>query len=262
MSSVGRPRKVLADAESVSPDRRAIPIILLAGLLVVFAFYLHSAATRDQIDFEVYRAGGHAVLNRSDIYTLRVPPLRLPFTYPPASAALFALLAVVPSRVGQVVWMAASLAGLCLFVRLTLRRYAAGIAATDLSVALVVVVLVALSDPLRVNFLLGQINVLIAVLVIADLCGALPSVPRGVMIGIAAAFKLTPLFLIAYLVVARRYRAAAVAASTFVTATALAWIVAPHATNEYWLRGYFADRGAPATSATSATSPLTACSYG
>jgi alpha-1,2-mannosyltransferase len=139
------------------------------------------------------------------------------------------------------VWMAASLAGLCLFVRLTLRRYAAGVAATDVSVALVVVVLVALSDPLRVNFQLGQINVLIALLVVVDLCDVLASVPRGVMIGIAAALKLTPLFLIAYLVVVRRYRTSAVAASTFGAVTALAWIVAPHASNQYWLRGYFAD---------------------
>jgi alpha-1,2-mannosyltransferase len=222
-------------------DRTAISIVLGAAVLVVFGMYLHSAATRDQIDFEVYRAGGRAILHARDLYALRVPPLQLGFTYPPVSATLFALLGFGPLRLGQVLWMAASFAGLCVYVRLVLRRYAEGVAATDLSVLLLVLVLVALSDPLRVNFQLGQINVLIALLVVADLCNALPRVPRGVMTGIAAALKLTPLFLVAYFVVVRRYRAAAVAAATFAAVTLLAAVVAPHASNQYWLHGYFAD---------------------
>ncbi len=218
-----------------------MPLILLAGLLVVFARYLQSAGMHDQIDFGVYRAGGHAILTRGDLYALRVPPVGLPFTYPPVSAVFFALLALVPSRFGQVVWMAASLLGLCAFVRLTMRRYAVGVAATNISVLLVVLVLVARSDPLHVNFDLGQINVLIGLLVVADLSGVLPRIPRGVMTGIAAALKLTPLFLVAYFVVVRRYLAAAVAAISFAAVSAFAWIVAPSASSDYWLRGYFAD---------------------
>lgn len=230
-----------AGAPSYRVDGRAVPLILLAGLLVVFARYLQSAGMHDQIDFGVYRAGGHAILTRGDLYALRVPPVGLPFTYPPVSAVFFALLALVPSRFGQVVWMAASLLGLCAFVRLTMRRYAVGVAATNISVLLVVLVLVARSDPLHVNFDLGQINVLIGLLVVADLSGVLPRIPRGVMTGIAAALKLTPLFLVAYFVVVRRYLAAAVAAISFAAVSAFAWIVAPSASSDYWLRGYFAD---------------------
>ena len=230
-------------ATPVDEERRWRPVqlVLLAGLLVVFGYYLQSAATHTQIDFAVYRVGGRAILSGRDLYTLRVSRVGLPFTYPPASAEFFTLLAPVPVRFGQVVWMAAGLIGLCLYVRLVMQRYAGAGAATSVSMLLVVLILVATSDPLQRNFHLGQINVLIALLVVADLCDALPRLPRGVMTGVAAALKLTPLFLVAYFVVVRRYRAAAVASCTFAAVSAVAWAVAPGASNGYWLHGYFAD---------------------
>jgi alpha-1,2-mannosyltransferase len=220
---------------------RVTRFALVAALLIVFGFYLRSAGGHDQVDFGVYRAGGHAILTGRDLYTLRVLPVGLPFTYPPASAVFFTLLALIPVRVGQVVWMTGSLVGLGVFVRLTMRRYATGVAVTGTTVFLVVLILVARSDPVRVNLNFGQINVLIGLLLVADLCDVWPRLPRGVMTGIAAAIKLTPVFLVAYFVAARRYRAAAVAASTFAAVTALAFLVAPRPSTEYWLHGYFAD---------------------
>jgi alpha-1,2-mannosyltransferase len=221
--------------------RSRLRLLLLVGVLVVVAGYLRSAGSHDQVDFGDYRAGGRAVLNGRDLYALRVPPIGLPFTYPPASAVLFAPLAWLPVRAGQVMWAAASLLGLYVFLRLTLLRYATGRAATSALLLPAVFILVARADPLRVNLLLGQVNVLIALLVVVDLCGVLSRVPRGVMTGIAAALKLTPLFLVAYFVAVRRYRDAAVAAATFVAVTALAFVVAPKASTEYWFHGYFAD---------------------
>jgi alpha-1,2-mannosyltransferase len=229
---------------SRKPDRAGgsvIALALAAGVLCMLAVCLHSAATHDQIDFAVYRAGGRAILHGHDLYALRVPPLQLGFTYPPASAAIFVPLAFGPLRLDQVVWISLSLVGLYLYVRLVLRRYAAGIAATSIAVAVLVFLVVATSDPLRVNFHLGQINVLIALLICADFSDTFPRVPRGVMTGIAAALKLTPLFLVFYLVAVRRYRTAAVAAITFAGVTLTAWSIAAHASAEYWLRGYFAD---------------------
>jgi alpha-1,2-mannosyltransferase len=227
---------------AVAFDRSTVVRVVLAlGFLYVFGFYLRSAGLRDQIDFGVYRAGGHAILNGGDLYALRVPPVGLPFTYPPVSAVLFAPLSSIPVRAGQVAWMAASLLGLCIFVRLVLRHYATGMAATSTAVFLAVLIVTAWSDPLRVNLDFGQINVLIALLVVADLCDGLPSIPRGVMTGVAAALKLTPLFLIAYFVAVRRYRAAVVAACTFAAVTGLAFLAAPHPSTQYWLHGYFAD---------------------
>ncbi len=223
------------------PDGLVLNLVLVAALLVIGARYLHSASVHDQIDFGVYRAGGHAIWTGHDLYALHVPPVGLPFTYPPASALLFVLLALAPVHAGQIAWMAASLLGLGLFVAMTMRRYASGIAATSSSIGLVVLAIVALSDPVRVNLDFGQINVLIGVLVVADLSVVWPSLPRGVMVGVAAALKLTPLFLVAYFIVVRRYRAAVTAACTFAIVTGLAAVAAPHASVDYWLHGYFAD---------------------
>jgi len=48
----------------------AIPVVrlvLVTGLLVVFGVYLRSAGVHDQVDFGVYRAGGHAILTGRDL---------------------------------------------------------------------------------------------------------------------------------------------------------------------------------------------------
>jgi alpha-1,2-mannosyltransferase len=88
---------------------------------------------------------------------------------------------------------------------------------------------------------LGQINVFLALLILADFCGVFRRLPRGALIGIAAALKLTPAFLIVYLLVVRRYRTAAVAASTFALVSVVAAAFAPSASWRYWMHGYFAD---------------------
>jgi len=137
--------------------------------------------------------------------------------------------------------MAASLLGLCVLVRLTLQHFASGLAARSVSVFLAVLIVVAGSDQVRVNLNFGQINVFIALLIVADLSDVAPRVPRGVMSGVAAAIKLTPLFVVVYYVTVRRYRAATVAAGTFAGVTALAYLAAPRASGTYWLHGHFAD---------------------
>jgi alpha-1,2-mannosyltransferase len=56
----------------------------------------------------------------------------------------------------------------------------------------------------------------------------------GIGIGIATAIKLTPGIFIIYLIVTRRYRAAAVASGTALAATLLAGAVAPESSREFW----------------------------
>jgi alpha-1,2-mannosyltransferase len=112
---------------------------------------------------------------------------------------------------------------------------------TSALAALGLFVLVAHSDPVRVGMSLGQINVFIALLVLADFSGVLPRLPRGCLIGLATALKLTPAFLIVYLLVVRRYRAAAVAASTFLVVSLTAFAFAPSTSWQYWFHGYFAN---------------------
>jgi alpha-1,2-mannosyltransferase len=82
----------------------------------------------------------------------------------------------------------------------------------------------------------GQINPFLAALVLADVA-ALRCGHRwaGVGIGLATAVKLTPGLFVVYLVLTRRWRAAAVATGTFAATTGLAFAVAPQASREFWV---------------------------
>jgi alpha-1,2-mannosyltransferase len=78
--------------------------------------------------------------------------------------------------------------------------------------------------------------------VLADLCADRPRWPRGTLIGLAAAVKLTPAVFILYLVVTRRRRPAATALGTALVASAGAFLIASAASVEYWRRLVFAER--------------------
>ncbi|OLB77433.1 MAG: hypothetical protein AUI14_15930 [Actinobacteria bacterium 13_2_20CM_2_71_6] len=91
-------------------------------------------------------------------------------------------------------------------------------------------------EPIRETVTFGQINLLLAALVVGD---ALRLVPRGskfagVGVGLAAAIKLTPAIFIIYLLITRRWRAAATATITAAAATLLAAALTPHDSWRYW----------------------------
>jgi hypothetical protein len=80
----------------------------------------------------------------------------------------------------------------------------------------------------------GQIDVFIAFAVIYDLSMPDTSRTKGAAIGLAAAFKLTPAFFAVYLVLTRRYRAAATAAAVFFSTVVLGFLVVPADSFSYW----------------------------
>ena len=89
---------------------------------------------------------------------------------------------------------------------------------------------------------LGQVNLLLMLLIVADLLttGTLSGRTRwwhGIGIGVAAGIKLTPLIFIPYLVLIRRYRQAATAAVTFVITVLLGYAVLPRDSGTYWATG-------------------------
>jgi alpha-1,2-mannosyltransferase len=102
-------------------------------------------------------------------------------------------------------------------------------------------------DPIRTTFYLGQINVVLLAVVLADLTGRPESRLRGVGLGVAAALKLTPLLFVVYLLLTGRRRAAATAVATFAAAVGLGFLLDPADSAVYWLDGTFAvaDRISP-----------------
>ena len=104
-------------------------------------------------------------------------------------------------------------------------------------------------DPIRTTFYLGQINVVLLAVVLADVTGR-PGRWRGVGVGLAAAVKLTPLVFVVYLMLTGRMRAAVTALATFAAAVGVGFLVAPADSVTYWLEGTFAaaDRISPVAS--------------
>jgi len=91
-------------------------------------------------------------------------------------------------------------------------------------------------EPVRETVTFGQINLILAALVLFDLLVLAPRGSRftGVAIGLAAAIKLTPAIFILYLLLSRRYRAAAVATATAAGATLLTAAFRFHDSWSYW----------------------------
>jgi alpha-1,2-mannosyltransferase len=84
------------------------------------------------------------------------------------------------------------------------------------------------------NLWLGQVNLILTAMIMLDLLGTRPSRWRGVLLGIAAAVKLTPGVFVLYLLVRRRWREAGNAVAAFVAATGLAAAVLPSGSWKYW----------------------------
>ena len=97
------------------------------------------------------------------------------------------------------------------------------------------------TEPVQQTLGLGQVNLLLMLLVIADLLTGGAQVPgartrwwHGFGIGIAAGVKLTPLIFIPYLLLIRKYRQAATATATFAATVALGYAILPRDSRTYW----------------------------
>jgi len=195
-------------------------------------------------DLAVYRWGGSAVWTDGALYaaTYTGPGAdhALPFTYPPFAALLFWPLSWVPLDVLARLWIVLSLLVLARVCMLLVRATGSG-SATERRDALVVLCAAMLAEPLSSTLGYGQVNVLLLWLVVEDLLGygVRPGARRrttGVLTGIAAGIKVTPLLLVAYLAVVGRVRDAGRAAVAFLVTVALAAVVGPHTAWTFWTR--------------------------
>lgn len=187
-----------------------------------------------RIDIDVYRLGGRAWLDGVPLYADSTEfqtqaGIDLPFTYPPLSAVAFAPFA----------WLSLPAAGAAITVTtLVLLIVSTTIVLTRLQVAdtwnrrawlaaALVAPAVVYLEPLRANLEFGQINVVLMTLVIADCVPRRTPWPRGLLLGLAIAVKLTPAVFLLYFLLRRDVRALLVTTASAVAATlsgfALAW---------------------------------------
>jgi alpha-1,2-mannosyltransferase len=97
-----------------------------------------------------------------------------------------------------------------------------------------------LLDPVRLTFYFGQINLVLTALLLADLTTTIRlgrrTLPRGVLVGVAAAIKLVPLVFIPYLFVTRQVRSAWTALASFAVCSLAAVALDPSSSWQYWTK--------------------------
>ena len=211
----------------------ALFLVAVAGYVVLVRVSPHYYWT--QIDATVYRDGGIAVRHQPGmLYTLRFGALRLPFTYTPFAALVFAAgsgASFAAWQVGLAV-LTIGLLPVVAYLALGLAGRPAGLGRAAAAFAIAAVGL--WLEPVAMTLFFGQINLVLLALVVGDL--ALPDrfKGKGIGIGLAAGIKLTPLIFIPYLLLTRRVKAAVVSALTFAVTAGLGFAVLPHASAVYW----------------------------
>jgi alpha-1,2-mannosyltransferase len=224
-------------------------LVLLAFLVSVTNGRLRFPAYR--VDLSVYRLGSIALLHGQALYG-QLPPLetgeQLPFTYPPFAAILFAPLALLPGWLASVVMTLLTIGLLAVVVVVVLRASGTMPAGPGQWVAVGAVILAAeVIEPVRTAVYAGQVDVLLLALVVLDVFVVRPGRSRGLLIGVAAAVKLTPAVFVLYLLLRRDYRAAVTAGVSFACATGLGFLLARADSVRYWTQLAFDDHriGAP-----------------
>ena len=205
-----------------------------------------------RIDLGVYRMGGQTWLRGGDLYrqVLVIPGLRLPFTYPPVAAIVLAPLTLLPMTAAGTVLTMASIALAGVVLRVFLRRLGGPAAGSVWAVAWLLPVALLL-EPVRTTLAYGQVNIVLMALVALDGLTEEPRWPRGALVGLAAAVKLTPAAFVLFFLLRRDYRAAAVAGVSFAAATVAGFALAGHDSVRYWTAAVFQTGriGGPATAA-------------
>jgi alpha-1,2-mannosyltransferase len=232
---------------------RAAPAARLPALAACAALYGVSVAALllshlghgwGFVDLAVYRYGGEAVLHGAHLYDLRFPGA-LAFTYPPLSGVAFTALTRAPLSVLEPLLTAVNLLLLPLMLHLALRLRPPQESVTReraMRVALLAAALALWFEPVWTTLRYGQIDLLIAVLILLDLSRADGSRWKGAGIGLAAGLKLTPAIFALYLLLTRRSRAAAMSASVFIATVALGFALVPGDSRAFW-GGAFLDSG-------------------
>jgi len=221
--------------------RSTVAAWLVAGATAwaLVGVYLGHFGVHWALDLRVYRDAGRSLYDGMNPYATRFTGGGLPFTYPPFGLLVLSPLALWSLGGVEVLWWALNEAALVVLVSLVCVRALDLGARRAVAVGAVVAAVGSLAlEPLRSNFDYGQLNVLLMLLVVIDVTSVRRR-GRGVLVGLAAAIKLTPLLYLVYFFLERDRRAMVRGVLSFAAATALSWLVLPAESWRYWIHEVF-----------------------
>ncbi|GLW35202.1 glycosyltransferase 87 family protein [Actinoplanes regularis] len=222
---------------------RMVSVFVSAGVFLVLAVWsVVAALTRpayDRLaDLHVYLGAVRAMRDGIPLYSYAAENGD-PFTYPPFAALVFWPLGAVPEPVVQAGWTLVTVAAvMAMATVLAVRNGVAG-RQRFLVVTLAAATVLLASAPVQSNLRFGQVSIFVVLLALVDALGLLPRRLGGVLIGVAAAIKLTPLLFVPYLWVVGRRRDAVRSGAVFVACAGLAFAVWPSASATFWTRAVF-----------------------
>ncbi|MUL45500.1 DUF2029 domain-containing protein [Mycobacterium sp. CBMA293] len=223
---------------------------LLATLTLIWGAWRLLGHTPYRIDIDVYRMGGRAWLNNTPLYSESTvfrtqAGINLPFTYPPLAAIMFAPFAWLSLTGASIAITVTTFVLLLVSVQIVLTRLDVWPQSTIggsalarrcwLAVAIVGPAVLFL-EPVRANFNFGQINVVLMTLVITDCVPRRTPWPRGILLGVAIALKLTPAVFLLYFLLRRDFRALLTTVASSVAVTLVAFALAWGDSWEYWTK--------------------------
>lgn len=182
------------------------------------------------VDLSAYQYGSRLVLDGLPLYGSRDPATGLRFTYPPFAAVALGPLALLPGWLATALWTAVSVGALAVVILMVCRAYRRTV--SGWLVALLTVGALVL-EPVWQNLTFGQINLLLMLAVLIDLMR-----PErrwsGVLVGVAAGVKLTPLVFVVLLVLVGRRATAGRALLAFAGTVAIGFVIIPGSAKTYW----------------------------
>lgn len=203
------------------------------SLLVLAAWLLPVANAGEMADdLRIYRGAIDSMLHGHGLYDFMMPVATgaSPFLYPPFAALIMLPTQAIPLGSVETAWILFQMAMTVVVVLLMVR----GASWTgQRAVPAVAWALFLLSAPVMYDINLGQISLPIVLLVLADVI-ALPPRWRGMLIGVAGAIKLTPMFFVPYFLITRQWRAAINASAAFGVSMLIGFAALPHESVRYW----------------------------
>lgn len=232
---------------SIPAAVRALGVVAAVAVAAALGVWAFAWADFIGLDFRVYRMGGQSVVDGDgSLYTRSFGEGEgsLLFTYPPFAALAFTVLTLVSAETGALLFVGLSVliaAATSLFVT----RYLGGFrgvrevvrhpAALPLAIAGTGVV--CLLGPWRETMAFSQVNILLFAMIAADLLsGPHRRMPTGLLTGIAAGIKLTPLVFGLYFLVRGEWKQLFTMAGGFFGTIALGFLLLPAESATYWLQ--------------------------
>jgi alpha-1,2-mannosyltransferase len=232
--------------------------LLPAGALAIvlaLLWYWHLVLAKSgllsfPLDLSVYRDAGLIVRHvppfyrasrPSPLYNWPGPPgfRGVKFIYPPFAALPFALLSYLPLRGLADLFAMADLLAVPAAIWIILGALGLPRDRRRLGLTLLTTAVALLLEPVPRTITLGQVEILLMILIVWDLCQPDRRWWKGAGVGLAAGIKMVPLIFIPYLLLTRRFRQAAVAAGTFAATVLIGFVTLPKDSRKWWLQGLF-----------------------